>query len=82
MEDCFLLSPEERGLSQISLGYGTVFPLTTSSCEAAISLMLESSQYWNYLKSVCFFLVGLFGISAWGLLWKVLFNLFLKVKRF
>lgn len=31
---------------------------------------------------ICVLLVGLFRISAWGLLWKVLFNLFLKVKRF
>ena len=31
---------------------------------------------------ICVLLVGLFGISACEMLWKVLFNLFLKVKRF
>ena len=44
----FPSSPQECGLSWISLGYGAVFQLTTSSCEAAISLMLESSLCWKY----------------------------------
>lgn len=34
------------------------------------------------ILKICVLLVGLFRISACELLWKVLFNLFLKVKRF
>ena len=81
MEDCFHLSPQELGLFHIFLGDGAVFQLTTTSYEASNFPYVRVTSVLEILK-ICVLLVGLFRISAWGLLWKVLFNLFLKVKRF